>query len=152
MHAAARERIILENDLRRSELEVHYQPQVQTRHGQIVGAEALIRWRHPERGWISPAEFIPVAEESGQIQAIGRWVLDQVLTHMKDWGTRGLTVPRISVNVSAYQLTDPAFPRTVLERLGAHGVAPEYLGPEFTETAWVQERTLQTLTAIAQLG
>jgi len=54
------------------------------RRGQIIGAEALIRWRHPERGWISPAEFIPVAEESGQIQAIGRWMLDQVLAHMKD--------------------------------------------------------------------
>ena len=62
---------------------MHYQPQVQMRRGQIIGAEALIRWRHPERGWISPAEFIPVAEESGQIQAIGRWVLDQVLAHMK---------------------------------------------------------------------
>ena len=156
MHAAARERLILENDLRRalrrSELAVHYQPQVRMRRGQIIGAEALIRWRHPERGWISPAEFIPVAEESGQIQAIGRWVLDQVLAHMKDWGARGLTVPRISVNVSAYQLTDPAFPRTVLERLGAHGLAPEYLGLEFTESAMVQERTLPTLTAIAQLG
>jgi diguanylate cyclase (GGDEF)-like protein len=156
MHTAARERLILENDLRRalrrSELAVHYQPQVQMRGRRIVGAEALVRWWHPERGWISPAEFIPVAEESGQIQAIGRWVLDQVLAQMKDWGARGLTVPRISVNVSAYQLTDPAFPRTVLELLGAHGLAPEYLGLEFTESALVQERTLQTLIAIAQLG
>ena len=156
MHTAARERLILENDLRRalrrSELAVHYQPQVQMRGRRIVGAEALVRWWHPERGWISPAEFIPVAEESGQIQAIGRWVLDQVLAQMKDWGARGLTVPRISVNVSAYQLTDPAFPRTVLELLGAHGLAPEGLGLEFTESALVQERTLQTLTAIAQLG
>ena len=156
MHTAARERLILENDLRRalrrSELAVHYQPQVQMRGRRIVGAEALVRWWHPERGWISPAEFIPVAEESGQIQAIGRWVLDQVLAQMKDWGARGLTVPRISVNVSAYQLTDPAFPRTVLELLGAHGLAAEYLGLEFTESALVQERTLQTLIAIAQLG
>ena len=156
MHTAARERLILENDLRRalrrSELAVHYQPQVQMRGRRIVGAEALVRWWHPERGWISPAEFIPVAEESGQIQAIGRWVLDQVLAQMKDWGARGLTVPRISVNVSAYQLTDPAFPRTVLELLGAHGLTPEYLGLEFTESALVQERTLQTLIAIAQLG
>ncbi|MGH8531206.1 MAG: putative bifunctional diguanylate cyclase/phosphodiesterase [Gammaproteobacteria bacterium] len=156
MHTAARERLILENDLRRalrrSELAVHYQPQVKMRSRPIVGAEALIRWRHPERGWISPAEFIPVAEESGQIQAIGRWVLDQVLAQMKDWGAMGLTVPRISVNVSAYQLTDPAFPRTVLERLGAHGLAPESFGLEFTESALVEERTLPTLIAIAQLG
>ena len=79
-------------------------------------------------------------------------MLDQVLAQMKDWGARGLTVPRISVNVSAYQLTDPAFPRTVLELLGAHGLAAEYLGLEFTESALVQERTLQTLIAIAQLG
>lgn len=172
MHTAARERLLLENDLRRalrrSELAVHYQPQVQMRRRQganvvdlikhadtamyIVGAEALVRWRHPERGWISPAEFIPVAEESGQIQAVGRWVLDQVLAQMKDWGARGLTVPRVSVNVSAHQLTDPAFPRTVLELLGAHGLAPEHLGLEFTESVMVQERTLPTLIAIAQLG
>ena len=156
MHTAARERLILENDLRRalrrSELAVHYQPQVQMRGRRIVGAEALIRWRHPERGWISPAEFIPVAEESGQIQAIGLWVVEQVLAQIQSWRAMGLTVLRISVNVSAYQLTDPAFPRTVLERLGAHGLAPEYLGLEFTESAMVQERTLPTLTAIAQLG
>ena len=117
MHTAARARLILENDLRRalrrSELAVHYQPQVQMRGRRIVGAEALVRWWHPERGWISPATFIPVAEESGQIHAIGRWVLDQVLAPDEGLGRRGLTVPRISVNVSAYQLTDPAFPHTV---------------------------------------
>ena len=114
MHTAARARLILENDLRRalrrSELAVHYQPQVQMRERQIVGAEALVRWRHPERGWISPAEFIPIAEESGQIQAIGLWVVEQVLAQMKDWRAMGVTVPRISVNVSPYQLTDPALP------------------------------------------
>ncbi|MGH8490203.1 MAG: putative bifunctional diguanylate cyclase/phosphodiesterase [Gammaproteobacteria bacterium] len=156
MHTAARERLFLENALhralRRSELAVHYQPQVRMRGRQIVGAEALVRWRHPERGWISPAEFIPVAEESGQIQAVGHWVLDQVLAQMKDWRAMGLTVLRISVNVSPYQLADPAFPRTVLELLAAHGLAPEYLGLEFTESVMVQEPTLQTLIAIAQLG
>ncbi|MGH8472366.1 MAG: putative bifunctional diguanylate cyclase/phosphodiesterase, partial [Gammaproteobacteria bacterium] len=156
MHTAARVRLILENDLRRalrrSELAVHYQPQLQMRGRRIVGAEALIRWRHPERGWISPAEFIPVAEESGQIQAIGLWVVEQVLAQIQSWRAMGLTVLRISVNVSAYQLADPAFPRKVLERLGAHGLAPAYLGLEFTESALVQERTLPTLIAIAQLG
>jgi len=68
------------------------------------------------------AEFIPVAEESGQIQAIGLWVVEQVLAQIQSWRAMELTVLRISVNVSAYQLADPAFPRTVLERLGAHGL------------------------------
>ena len=89
MDAAARERLFLDNELRRAlrrgELALHYQPQVQTRDTRIVGAEALLRWKHPERAWISPAKFIPVAEETGQIHAIGRWVIEEALRQIKHW-------------------------------------------------------------------
>ncbi|MDQ3775175.1 MAG: diguanylate cyclase [Pseudomonadota bacterium] len=127
MDAAARERLFLDNELRRAlrkgELTLHYQPQVQTRDTRIVGAEALLRWKHPERGWISPASFIPIAEETGQIHAIGRWVIEEALRQIKHWMALGLSVPRIDVNVSPRQLTDPGFVHTLSELLATHGHA-----------------------------
>ncbi|MDQ3958882.1 MAG: EAL domain-containing protein [Pseudomonadota bacterium] len=156
MHTLARERLFLENELRRalrrSEFTLHYQPQVKTRGGVIVGAEALLRWRHPDRGWISPAEFVPVAEDIGQIQTIGTWALDHVLAQINTWRAMGLRTPHISVNVSAHQLKDQAFARTVEELLAAHALPPECLELEFTESAMVQEETLSTVCAIARLG
>ena len=156
MHTLARERLFLENELRRalrrSEFTLHYQPQVKTRGEVIVGAEALLRWRHPDRGWISPAEFVPVAEDIGQIQTIGTWALDRVLAQINTWRAMGLRTPHISVNVSAHQLKDQAFARTVEELLTAHALPPECLELEFTESAMVQEETLSTVCAIARLG
>lgn len=156
MDAAARERLFLDNELRRAlrrgELALHYQPQVQTRDTRIVGAEALLRWKHPERAWISPAKFIPVAEETGQIHAIGRWVIEEALRQIKHWMDMGLSVPRIDVNVSPRQLTDPNFVHTLSELLSTHGLPPRCLGLELTEGAMVEERTLVAVTAISQLG
>ncbi len=156
MDAAARERLFLDNELRRAlrrgELALHYQPQVQTRDARIVGAEALLRWKHPEWAWISPAKFIPVAEETGQIQAIGRWVIEEVLRQVKQWTALGLCVPRIDVNVSPRQLTDPGFVHTLSELLSTHGLPPRCLGLEITEGAMVEERTLMTVAALSQLG
>ena len=156
MHTLARERLFLENELRRalrrSEFTLHYQPQVKTRGEVIVGAEALLRWRHPDRGWISPAEFVPVAEDIGQIQTIGTWALDRVLAQINTWRAMGLRTPHISVNVSAHQLKDQAFAHTVEKLLAAHALPPECLELEFTESAMVQEETLSTVCAIAQLG
>ena len=100
MDAAARERLFLDNELRRAlrrgELTLHYQPQIQTRDTRVVGAEALLRWKHPERAWISPSKFIPVAEETGQIHAIGRWVIEEALRQIKHWMGLGLSVPRMT--------------------------------------------------------
>ena len=156
MDAAARERLFLDNELRRAlrrgELALHYQPQVQTRDTRIVGAEALLRWKHPERAWISPAKFIPVAEETGQIHAIGRWVIEEALRQIKHWMGMGLSVPRIDVNVSPRQLTDPNFVHTLSELLSTHGLPPRCLGLELTEGAMVEERTLVAVTAVSQLG
>jgi diguanylate cyclase (GGDEF)-like protein len=156
MDAAARERLFLDNELRRAlgrgELALHYQPQIQTRDTRVVGAEALLRWKHPERSWISPAKFIPVAEETGQIHAIGRWVIEEVLGQIKHWMALGLSVPRIDVNVSPRQLTDPSFVHTLSELLSTHGLPPRCLGLELTEGAMVEERTLVAVTAVSQLG
>ena len=156
MDAAARERLFLDNELRRAlgrgELALHYQPQVQTRDTRIVGAEALLRWKHPERAWISPAKFIPVAEETGQIHAIGRWVIEEALRQIKHWMALGLSVPRIDVNVSPRQLSDPSFVHTLSELLSTHGLPPRCLGLELTEGAMVEERTLVAVTAVSQLG
>lgn len=156
MHRVARERLFLENELRRalrsSELTLHYQPQVQMRGSKIIGAEALLRWRHPARGWIPPAQFVPVAEETGQIQALGTWVLDQVLGQIKTWWSMGFTVPPISVNVSAHQLKDQAFAGALEDLLMAHGLPAQCLGLEFTESAMVQEGALPTVQALARSG
>ncbi|MGH8586372.1 MAG: putative bifunctional diguanylate cyclase/phosphodiesterase, partial [Gammaproteobacteria bacterium] len=156
MDAAARERLFLDNELRRAlrggELALYYQPQVQTRDTRIVGAEALLRWKHPERAWISPSKFIPVAEETGQIHAIGRWVIEEALRQIKHWMALGLSVPRIDVNVSPRQLTDPSFVHTVSELLSTHGLPPQCLGLELTEGAMAEERTLVAVTAVSQLG
>jgi diguanylate cyclase (GGDEF)-like protein len=156
MHTLACERLFLENELRRalrrSEFTLHYQPQVKTHGEVIVGAEALLRWRHPDRGWISPAEFVPVAEDTGQIQTIGTWALDRVLAQINTWRAMGLRTPHISVNVSAHQLKDQAFAHTVEELLAAHALPPECLELEFAESAMVQEETLSTVCAIARLG
>jgi diguanylate cyclase (GGDEF)-like protein len=156
MDVLARERLFLERDLRlalrRLELSVHYQPQVGTRGDKIVGAEALLRWRQPDRGWISPTHFIPLAEEAGQISAFGEWVLECVLAQIESWRAKGFTVPPISVNVSPYQLQDPAFAQAVLRLLTAHDLPPQCLALEFTEGALLAEETRPTVLALADLG
>jgi EAL domain-containing protein (putative c-di-GMP-specific phosphodiesterase class I) len=100
----------------------------------------------------SPAEFIPVAEETGQIHAIGRWVIEEALRQIKHWMALGLSVPRIDVNVSPRQLSDPSFVHTLSELLSTHGLPPRCLGLELTEGAMVEERTLVAVTAVSQLG
>ncbi len=156
MDAAARERLFLDNELRgalrRGELTLHYQPQVDIRDDRIAGAEALLRWKHPERGWIPPARFIPVAEETGLIRAIGHWALDEVLRQVKDWRAQGLAVPRISLNVSAKQLTDQGFADTVSALLTKHGLTPKCLELELTESMVVDEKATATVTALSALG
>ena len=107
---------------------------------------------HTERGWIPPSKFIPVAEETGQIHAIGRWVIEEVLRQIKHWSALGLSVPRIDVNVSPRQLIDPSFVSTLSELLSTHNLPPRCLGLELTEGAMVEERTLVAVTALSELG
>ncbi|MGH8612980.1 MAG: putative bifunctional diguanylate cyclase/phosphodiesterase [Gammaproteobacteria bacterium] len=155
MQRVARDQLFLENDLRRAlqrgELALYYQPQVDER-GKIIGAEALLRWKHPKQGWIPPGQFIRMAEEMGQMQALGSWVLEEVASQIESWRAMQLKVPRISVNVSPYQLEDRGFADTLEELLKTHHLSPDLLELEFTEGTMIRHRTLPTLKAIAQLG
>jgi diguanylate cyclase (GGDEF)-like protein/PAS domain S-box-containing protein len=135
MDARMQERHRLEQDLRRAVAEgqflLHYQPLVAVDSGRLVGFEALVRWRHPERGMVSPAEFIPMAEETGLIVPIGRWVLERACADAAAWG-RDL---KVAVNVSPKQLADHEFPAVVQAALGGAGLPARLLELEITENA-----------------
>lgn len=119
--------------LARNEFHLHYQPQVTLRDGHIIGAEALLRWDHPELGSIPPAEFITIAEDSGQIIPIGEWVLRTAVKQMKDWLDRGLPPMVMAVNLSAVQFRHPNLPELVTRILEEAQLPAEYLELELTE-------------------
>jgi len=127
--------IALRHALAHNELEVHYQPQLSIQDGHIVGAEALLRWRHPEFGMISPAEFIPIAEDTGQIIQIGEWVLRTATTQLKSWLEEGLPAMTMAVNLSAIQFRQPDLPDRITNILQEVGLPHEYLELELTEAA-----------------
>jgi len=114
-------------------LRLHYQPQISMQDGRIIGAEALLRWQHPELGMVSPAEFIPVAESSGQILQIGEWVLRTAAQQMKSWMDSGLAPMIIAVNLSAVQFRHANLPEMVTQILDAVKLPPQYLELELTE-------------------
>lgn len=134
----ANDRFKLENGLRRAiergELELHYQPQIAVDGGAIASAEALLRWRHPERGFVPPSTFIPLAEETGLILEIGEWVLHQVCRQLDTWRRAGLPVVPVAVNLSAHQFTERIL-GTVRRVLDDCGLAPGLLELELTESA-----------------
>ena len=132
---------------------LHYQPQVDLRSGRVVGAEALIRWRDAALGDVPPSRFIPVAEDSGFIVALGDWVLAQAVHQAADWLRRGLRMP-VAINVSALQFQQPHFVERVAEVLAAAQLPPELLELELTESILVRdaEEALQRLQALARIG
>ncbi len=135
---AALERLRLQADMRdalaRSEFALVYQPQVDLRNGRVFAVEALIRWRHPELGQISPAKFIPIAEESGLIVSIGNWVLREACRQNKEWQNAGLPAMTVSVNVSARQFRHRDLVLAVQAALDDSGLDPKYLELELTES------------------
>lgn len=157
MNRRSLERIKLETDLRfaldRREFELHYQPQYDVRTQRIVGAEALIRWRHREKGLISPGLFIPFAEETGLIVQIGDWVLQQGLRQLATWRAQGLHLPRLAINVSGLQLRS-GFADSLLAHLAQWQVPPQQLELEMTETILMRdnERMTQMLAALSESG
>jgi diguanylate cyclase (GGDEF)-like protein len=132
---------------------LHYQPQVELRSGGVVGAEALLRWRDPALGEVSPGRFIPVAEDSGFIVAIGDWVLEQAVRQGAAWLAQGLAMP-IAINVSALQFQQPQFVERVAAVLAASGLPPHLLELELTESILVRDadEALQRLQALARIG
>ncbi len=136
------QRMFLENGLRRAlaqgELFLEYQPQVETLSGRLVGAEALLRWRHPERGLIPPDRFIPVAEDSGLIEPLGQWVLEQACRQLRAWEDAGLRGLNLAVNISALEFNRPQFLPRVRETLAATGAPAAQLELEITESLLMQ--------------
>ena len=153
-------RMRTENDLRhalpQNQLEVHYQPIVALRDADLVGFEALLRWHHPRRGMVPPAEFIPVAEDSGLIASIGRWVLDQAASQAAAWRGRGGNSGRlmISVNLSARQFTHGGLADDVAAVLEEAGIEADELTMEITESVLMEETdaAVETLQALKALG
>lgn len=140
--------------LQRNEFILHYQPKLDLNSGQIVGAEALIRWHQPDHGWIYPSAFIPVAEDSGLIVPLSQWVLRQACTQARAWQAAGLLPICISVNISALDFRQRDFVANLAVTLEHTGLAPRLLELEITESVLMQnvEDTLTTLRGIKTLG
>jgi diguanylate cyclase (GGDEF)-like protein/PAS domain S-box-containing protein len=151
-------RVALRSDLRRAlqnnEFELHYQPQIQS-DGRIISAEALLRWRHPQRGMVPPTEFIPLAEEAGLIVEIGRWVLETACSQLARW-TRDIRMENLSiaVNVSLRQFLDPNFTNLVVESLSKSGTNPSRLKLEITESSMLEkvEGTIAKMKSLNEHG
>ncbi|MBI2320299.1 MAG: diguanylate cyclase, partial [Betaproteobacteria bacterium] len=143
MTAGVHERLALESWLRRAqdrnELLLHYQPQVDLRTGRIIGVEALIRWKHPKMGLVPPAKFIPLAEQTGIIVPIGKWVLRTACAQNKAWQEAGLPPINIAVNISARQFREKGLVSSIAEILGETRLAPQYLELEVTEGVIMQD-------------
>jgi predicted signal transduction protein with EAL and GGDEF domain len=157
MNASALQRLTLENSLRRAiereEFELHYQPIVDARTGVTVGAEALVRWCHPELGLLLPSEFISLAEENGMIVPLGEWVLYRACTDNRAWQAMGLPAIRVNVNLSSRQIK-----RSLTEAVGrvlqGSSLEARYLGLELTESVLVthQKEATDTLHALRAMG
>ena len=136
------ERLALVAELRRAllrdELLLHYQPQVHQPGGDVSTLEALVRWQHPTRGLLPPDEFVPIAEQTGLIDDLTRWVLDSALGRLREWR---LARPElvVAINISARSLQHPDFPRLIQEALARNGATPDWLLLEITETALVTD-------------
>ena len=157
LRARILERLDLENGLRRAlrndELRVYYQPQMSLSDGHMVAVEALVRWEHPDRGLLEPADFVPLAEETGMIVEIGRWVLGEACRQIAEWRKAGVGLD-VAVNVSARQLAQPDIVEEVAAVLGESGLPPDALCLEITESAVMRdpESALATLALVKELG
>lgn len=140
--------------LDRNELQLHYQPIVNLHSGHIVGVEALLRWDHPELGWIAPDRFIPIAEECGMITKIGAWVLQQACMQCAQWNAAGLGPLRVSVNLSVRQLDSPDLVANIAAALKQTGLSPSLLEIELTETLMMTDidRALHLLQTLRKMG
>ena len=150
-------RLQLEADLNRAldreEMSLFYQPQVDLRTGEMISAEALLRWNHAKEGSISPEEFIPIAEETNQILTLGNWVIFNACAQFREWLDRGLSLERIAVNVSANQLRNAEFIRHVRECLNRFELRPEMLEIELTEGVFAGAGEITTsIHTLKQLG
>ncbi len=138
----------------RGELELYYQPKFSAPKGPIVGTEALLRWRHPIRGLIPPMEFLPLAEKTGLIIAIGNWVLDEACRQLRSWHDSGFSSWNIAVNLSAVQFSHPELLASIENALYKHNIEPRYLTLEITESTAMKDinSSLKILDKLAAMG
>ena len=158
MNVEQRERSLMEHELRlaipRNQLSVHYQPRICLRDGRLLGAEALLRWHHPELGWVGPARFIPLAEDVGLIDKIGPWVLHHVCEQVAAWQAAGLAIGTVAVNVSGRQFKSDDLLAQVEQILESTGLAPHALELEVTEGVLIDdvESVIAVLSRLKQIG
>src|SRR5256714_1750156 len=150
-------RLVLQADLRRAisqrEIILYYQPQVAIATGKVTGLEALARWRHAQKGWIPPAEFIPVAERMGLIKPLTAYLMELAAQQVVEWQASGITIP-IAVNISMRNLLDPRFPKTLSDILGSTGAPARKVKLEITESALMTEPppVLETMNQLPAMG
>ncbi len=158
MSARAFERLTLENSLRhaleREQFVLYYQPQIDVRSGKIIGAEALLRWKHPEFGLVAPADFVPLLEETGLIMAVGEWVLRRACSQLRRWHDAGHAGLRVALNLSSRQFNDRNLARVVERIVSECGVSPDCIELEITEGLIMQQTrtTMDILSALNQTG
>ncbi len=157
MSTGAREQVDLLHDLRRAlangELELYYQPKVHAPSGEITGAEALMRWHHPQRGMISPGVFIPIAERFGLINTLGNWVIDEACRQVRAWRDQGLRM-RVAVNLSVYQLRQADLAERIGLALRRYNINPKLLTCEITESVAMEDavETMKVFDTLAMVG
>ncbi|MYM81542.1 EAL domain-containing protein [Duganella sp. FT50W] len=157
MNQRAKEHLRIESELRQAlqqhELQLYYQPKVSLRSGRIVGAEALLRWRHPVRGMVSPGVFIPVAEETGLIHNLGAWVLEEACRQISAWRDANLIMPPIAINLSARQF-DSELPKRIALVLDKHQVQPDQINLEITESLLVRgtDKVIAIMNELVAMG
>ncbi|WP_426342225.1 putative bifunctional diguanylate cyclase/phosphodiesterase [Pseudoduganella sp. S-14] len=157
MNKGMQERMRIESGLRQAlgngQLLLHYQPKFEISSGKIIGAEALVRWKHPERGLVPPAEFIPLAEATGLVVQVGEWVLEAACAQAQAWKEKGLPPIRLAVNVSAREFTS-ALPGRVMETLHRYGLEPSWLELEITESTLMHniERVIGIMDRLTAAG
>jgi diguanylate cyclase (GGDEF)-like protein/PAS domain S-box-containing protein len=157
MNQGMQERMRIESGLRQAlgngQLLLHYQPKYSIASGQIIGAEALVRWKHPERGLVPPAEFIPLAEATGLVVQVGEWVLEAACAQAQRWKEMGLPPIRLAVNVSAREYTS-SLPGRVMETLKRYGLEPTWLELEITESTLMHniDRVIGIMDRLTALG
>ena len=153
----AREQVELLRDLRqavsRQQLELYYQPKVHAPSGEITGAEALLRWHHPQRGMVSPAVFVPIAERHGLIGVLGQWVIEEACRQARAWRDQGLRM-RVAINLSVHQLRQPDLADRIAAALQRHQVNPQLLTCEITESVAMEdaEGTMRIFEKLAAVG
>jgi EAL domain-containing protein (putative c-di-GMP-specific phosphodiesterase class I) len=158
MNIATLERLMLESELRKAiemgQLRTYFQPKVSLADGRLAGAEALVRWLHPDRGLIPPGRFIPVAESSDLIVALGDWVLEDVCRQLATWCGAGLPPLTVAVNMTARHFSDPGLIERLKSLLKTHRLEPQVLELELTESTLFEAgaQTVQTLLALELLG